>query len=206
MAVVVWSWDASQLHTTTAIIPIIPNDSCHPSEQKLAAIRYFLNRINTYDIGHAEKQKETEILKQIFYNNKLHNSTFSRIRNSKTKPDSENQRKIWAKFTYVGKETRRITKLFKNINLRIELINKNNIGKLLNSRDDQKPYKYEKNGVCQLKCPTCHKKYIGQTGRPFRMRFHEHCNDYKYANNKSKFAQHVLNEGHSFGPMINIMD
>jgi len=33
---------------------IIP-DSCHPSEQKLAAIRYFINRINMYDIGHVEK-------------------------------------------------------------------------------------------------------------------------------------------------------
>jgi len=38
------------------------------------------------------------------------------------------------------------------------------------------------------------------------VRFHEHYNDYKYANNKSKSAQHVLDEGHSFGPMTNIMD
>jgi len=84
---------------------IIPNNSCHPSEQKLAAIQYFINRINTYDIGHAEKQKETEILKQIVYN-KFHTSILSRIRKSKTKPDSENQRKRGAKFTYIGKETR----------------------------------------------------------------------------------------------------
>jgi len=40
-------------------------NSRHPSEQKLAAIRYFMNRINTYVLGHAERQKETEILKQI---------------------------------------------------------------------------------------------------------------------------------------------
>jgi hypothetical protein len=45
-------------------------------------------------------------------------------------------------------------------------------------------------------------KYIGQTGRPFR----EHYNDYEYANNKSKFAQHVSNEGHAFGPMDDVMD
>jgi hypothetical protein len=38
------------------------------------------------------------------------------------------------------------------------------------------------------------------------MRFHEHYKDYKYANNKSKFAQHVLDKGHSFSPMTNIMD
>ena len=30
--------------------------------------------------------------------------------------------------------------------------------------------------------------------------------DYKYANKKSKFAQHVLEEGHDFGPMEDIMD
>jgi len=38
------------------------------------------------------------------------------------------------------------------------------------------------------------------------VRFREHYNDYKYANNKSKFAQHVLDEGHTFCPMVDIMD
>jgi transposase len=53
---------------------------------------------------------------------------------------------------------------------------------------------------------TCHKKYIGQTDRPFHVRFREHYIDYKYPNNKSKFAQHVLEEGRSFGPVNEIMD
>jgi len=39
---------------------IIPNDSCHPPEQKLAAIRYFVNRINTYDLSHENKQKRNK--------------------------------------------------------------------------------------------------------------------------------------------------
>jgi len=121
------------IHRKPTTDNIIPNDSCHPSEQKLAAIWYFLNRINTYDLGHAEKQKETEILKQIVYNNKFHTSILSRIRNSKTKPDSENQRKRWTEFTYVGKETRQITKLFKNTNVRIAFTTNNSLGKLLNS-------------------------------------------------------------------------
>jgi hypothetical protein len=47
--------------------------------------------------------------------------------------------------------------------------------------------------------------HVGQTGRPFRIRFREHYNDYKYANNRSKFAQHIIDEGHSFGPMNDIM-
>ena len=37
------------------------------------------------------------------------------------------------------------------------------------------------------------------------MRFREHYRDYKFANNKSKFAQHIIQEGHAFGPMSDIM-
>ena len=146
---------------------IIPNDSCHPSEQKLAAIRYFINRIDTYDIGHAEKQRETEILKHIICNNTFHTSILSRIRNNKTKLDSENQRKRRARFTYIRKEKRRITMLFKNTNVRIEFTTSNNLGKLLSPRDAKKSETCDKNGAYQLKCPTCHKKYVGQTGVRF---------------------------------------
>jgi len=38
---------------------IIPKDSCHPLEHKLATIRYFANRTNTYDLDHVKKQKQT---------------------------------------------------------------------------------------------------------------------------------------------------
>jgi hypothetical protein len=63
--------------------------------------------------------------------------------------------------------------------------------------------KYDANGVYQLECSTCNKKYTGQIGRPSRTRFHD---DYKYANNRSKFAQHVLEEGYNFGPINEIME
>jgi hypothetical protein len=69
----------------------------------------------------------------------------------------------------------------------------------------QKTKKYDGNGVYQLECPTYNKKYIGQTERPCRVRFRKHYNDYKYANNRSKFAQHVIDEGHTFGPLNDIM-
>jgi len=48
-------------------------------------------------------------------------------------------------------------------------------------------------------------KHIGQTGRLFCVRFSENFRNYKYANNKSKFAQHLLENSHSFGPIDNIM-
>jgi hypothetical protein len=36
---------------------IIPKDSCHPLEHKLAAVRYFVNSIRTYNLDHPQKQK-----------------------------------------------------------------------------------------------------------------------------------------------------
>jgi hypothetical protein len=60
--------------------------------------------------------------------------------------------------------------------------------------------------VYQLTCPDYNIKYIGQTGRPFHLRFNEHFRDYKYANNKPKFAQHPIENRHSISSMENIMD
>ena len=41
---------------------------------------------------------------------------------------------------------------------------------------------------------------------PDHVRFQEHFRYYKYANNKSKFSQHLLDNRHSTGPMESIMD
>jgi hypothetical protein len=79
------------------------------------------------------------------------------------------------------------------------------LGKLLEMQKTPKPNKFDKNGVYQLTCPTCHKKYVGPTGR-FDVRFLEHYRDYKYTNNKSKFAQHVTEKGRAFGSIDDIMD
>jgi len=58
----------------------------------------------------------------------------------------------------------------------------------------------------QLTCPSCNKKYIGRTGGPCRIRFQEQFRDYKYMNNKSKFAHNLLENEHPIGPMENTMD
>ena len=102
----------------------------------------------------------------------------------------------------MGKETRYITKLFKIFDVKISYTTNYNLSKLPATRTDQNLDKYERNGVYQLECPSCNKKYIGQTG----VRFREHYNDYKYGQNKSKFVQHVIDEDHSFGPMNEIME
>jgi hypothetical protein len=57
-----------------------------------------------------------------------------------------------------------------------------------------------------LKCNNCPFKYIGQTGRAFRTRFKEHIHDIKNNRCHSKYAQHILNTGHEYDPIEQIMD
>ena len=110
------------------------------------------------------------------------------------------------KFTYVGRETRIFTKIFKNTNVKVTFGTDNTIGKLLTTRHEHTRSKYDNSGIYQLTCPTCSMKYIGQTGRQFRVRFQEYFRDFKYGNGKSRFAAHLLENKHSIGPMDNIME
>jgi len=81
------------------------------------------------------------------------------------------------RFTYVGKETRYINKLFKDTNLAVAFTTNNTIGKCLTM--EQKTHcKYDKSGVYQLTCPDCKMMYTGQIGRPFKTRFKEHMRDF----------------------------
>jgi len=111
-----------------------------------------------------------------------------------------------AHFTYIGRETRHVTKLFRNTQVKIAYTTNNSLEKLLHYNVTGETNKYEKSGIYQLSCPTCDTKYIGQTGRPFHVCFREHQHDYRYMCRKSKFAQHLLDEGHKFGTMESIMD
>jgi ATP-dependent protease HslVU (ClpYQ) ATPase subunit len=130
--------------------------------------------------------------------------TRARITTEKTK--KENPYTKWTTITYVGKETNTIARLFKNTRVRISYLTRNTIQKILINNTTKSKEKYIESGIYQLNCPDCDSKYVGQTGRSFRVRFAEHFRDFKYQNNKSKFAQHLLEQKHSIGPIENIME
>jgi hypothetical protein len=52
----------------TTIDLIIHNDSCHPTEHKYLAIRYLVNRMNTYSISTESKHNESQLIKTILHN------------------------------------------------------------------------------------------------------------------------------------------
>jgi hypothetical protein len=112
--------------------------------------------------------------------------------------------KKWVSFTYVGKETSLITKIFKGTDLRIAYHTTNTLQKHLTHRNPISD-KFTCSGVYKLTCPDCKKAYIGQTGRNFYTRFNEHKSAFKYNTSQSKFA-HLSTNGHTFDSITNTME
>ena len=98
---------------------------------------------------------------------------------------------------------------FLRTHLKIAYKTNNTLERLLTQQHNKHHYtnqnKFQKSGVYQLVCKDCSKKYIGQTGRSFHTRSKEHFRDYKYNNGKSNFAQHLIDNNHTFGTMEEIM-
>jgi hypothetical protein len=89
-------------------------------------------------------------------------------------------------------------KLFKKQNINIAYTTNNNTNQLLQLHNELDPYK--KNGVYQLACLTCNKRYVGQTGRPFQTPYKEHRREYLHSTLKSNLAKHLTEEGHPLPP------
>jgi hypothetical protein len=163
---------------------IIPHDSCHPTEHKLSAIRYLHHRNNTYNTDQAGKQKERTIINQIIQNNQYDPlQTAKHVRQKPPTHTHNKKQKKWTKFTFIGKETRYITKLFKKQDINIAFTTKKNMKHHLQQKNQRDPYKG--NGVYQLTCTTCNKRYVGQTGRLFQTRYKEHRREYTHKSGTS---------------------
>jgi len=91
------SFDIYRNPTTTDVV--IPNDSCHPQEHKMAALRYFLNRVNMYDIDTKRKQAKMDTIKQIIHNNRYDTSVLDNINHTKPKQKHDYRNEKCAKFT-----------------------------------------------------------------------------------------------------------
>ena len=114
---------------------IIPFNSNHPTQHKYAAVGFLQNRLNTYNLLTKEFREEENIIQNILYNNAFHlqtqpsrkkhitqTRTISQNRTPLTSHTPQTQHsttsnKYWCTFTYTGKETTFITKLFKHTNM-----------------------------------------------------------------------------------------
>src|SRR5215475_6551337 len=120
-----------------------------------------------------------------------------RSQSQKAQQSQNNQDKKWITFTYYGPAIRKITNLFKHTNIQIAFRPTNTTYQQLSQRgtSNDKP-----SGIYQLKCNTCKRSYVGQSGRPITTRYKEHIRYIRENNPISAYAMHVLNNRHEFGP------
>jgi hypothetical protein len=78
------------------------------------------------------------------------------------------------------------------------------VGKLLS--DNHITNTYEQSGIHKLTCQSCHNVYVGQTGRNLVTRYKEHTRNIRFNKDESAFAQHILDQGHQYEPMEQIME
>jgi CRISPR/Cas system CMR-associated protein Cmr5 small subunit len=91
------------------------------------------------------------------------------------------------KFSHIVEKKQKITRLFKETEIRIAFRTKkqyktwqNHIHKWL-----------QKNGVYQMKCMDCPLKYIGQTSRTLYTRYKEHIQAISNNNSNSGYSSHI---------------
>jgi hypothetical protein len=78
--------------------------------------------MNTYNLIAPSKDKQNNTIKHILYNNKYDPSILDRF--TKTKYKEKHNTNKWAKFTYIGKEAKFITTLFKDSSVKIPFTTK----------------------------------------------------------------------------------
>ena len=135
----------------TATGTIIPSDSSHPIERKHSAIRYLLNRLHSYPVSDTYKLVQCDIIRHILRVNQYCPSIVNKIPSHIPTPPlpqpahymtqhtlQQQTPYRFATFTYMGKETRFITKLFKQTNVRTAYRTRNTIEKLLRHRHNPK--------------------------------------------------------------------
>jgi hypothetical protein len=101
---------------------------------------------------------------------------------------------------YAGKETRFVTKLFKEFNVNISFRTRSTIENILKKQQSLRN-QYDEIGVYGLKSQNCPSIYIGQTGRCIRVRYKEHIQDIKSNKSRTDFSQHILNTGRAYDTM-----
>jgi len=104
-------------------------------------------------------------------------------------------RNKWVTFTYFSPLVRKISKLFRQTDLKTAFCTTNTIQQQLTAKQTHD----DPSGIYELKCKTCIKVYVGQLGRAIGFRFKEHMRYIRSTNSTSVYAAHILDNRHEYG-------
>jgi hypothetical protein len=89
-------------------------------------------------------------------------------------------------------------------NTNIAFRSANTTAQITKTKNHHLTQNFEKSGIYQLTCRTCHKAYVGQTSRSLAVRFRKHI---RYIKNdpQSTYAAHILENIHEFDNIEDIL-
>jgi hypothetical protein len=109
---------------------------------------------------------------------------------------SQQQNNRWVTFMFHGPSVHKIINLFRKTGLKVAFRPTNTIFQQLT----QKPKNNNPSGIYQLKCSSCSRAYVGQSGRAITVRHTEHLRYIRNNNPMSAYATYILHNRHEFGP------
>ena len=176
----------------------------HPHNHKLAAFNLCINRMismpTTYQATNREWHKILPLARNNGFPEHIIHELKKKLITSKTKATQTNppqkQSNKWITFTFHGPPVHKITNLFRKTVLKIAFRPTNTIFQHMT----QKPKNNNPSGIYQLKCNTCNRAYVGQSGRAISLIHKEHLRYIRNNNPISAYAIHILHNRHQFGP------
>lgn len=195
--------------TTTDIV--IPADSKHPEQTKLAAFNSMIHRLINIPLSENSYNKELDIIQTIALNNGYPTALINKILKKKLRQKTQkllyrgrplSSNVIYSSIRYTGHTSQKISQKLKNHKLIPIQVNKNNLGKYLANSKIENKDKLSHSGVYQIQCDDCDAIYIGQTGRNFNTRLKEHKTSILKNQNKTGIADHCITNNHSISNNI----
>ena len=190
---------------------IIPADSYHPINHKMAALNSFCHRAVKYLEKEECKNIEIKKIKQIAKNNKYNPKIIDNIiKKIENKPEMEKQNNITKEkedkfkggITYIGYPTKKIQKCFEKYKIKIGIKNKKSVFDIIKNAETEDIPIINRSGVYKLKCEECNKIYLGETGRTLKIRMNEHAKGKDVKTTNSLYARHFNETGHTFPNLI----
>ena len=165
---------------------IIPNNSLHPLQHKLAAYLSIIHILTNTPLSTVDFNKELNIIKQIAVNNGYPPTTIDNILNAKLWKKAISEVDKSNTLTYIGKPSTKIKTFLNKQNINIAFKTNKKI-----KNNKTKINKNNTSGFYQLSCGCCEKIYIGQTGRSFKTRISEHKRSFLKQKTDSTYSNHL---------------
>ncbi|XP_055527183.1 uncharacterized protein LOC129719802 [Wyeomyia smithii] len=154
---------------------ILNYHSFHSTDQKLAVVRNFIDRVRGLSTIKTDEEKNQVIYSQLRKNDYPH-KLICRMLIQPARDDRLEKPSSFKSSPFIHGLSTTIKKILQNSDptTSISFSNQNTVGHLYHTAKDPVPYKNKSNVVYQIACRDCHGKYIGMTSNKLRCRMYGH--------------------------------